>query len=136
MDGEIAVPRDTKTKGKSATNGHKPKLDAKLAKLVEKRTKKLRQQLVDATRLERKRVRALDKAHRRRQLIEAALGELESGKPMPAVTGISEPVAAEQVPVMEPTPAKAPAKAPAAPVAAATKRAPVRRSRPAPAPKA
>ena len=120
---------DSKAKGKSAANGHKPKLDAKLAKLVEKRTKKLRQQLAEATRLERKRVRALDKAHRRRQLIEAALGELESGKPMPALPEISEPVSTEPVPVMEAAPAKAP-------VAAVTKRAPVRRSRPAPAPKA
>jgi hypothetical protein len=134
VDGEITMARDTKTKGKGAMNGHKPKLDAKLAKLVAKRTKKLRQQLAEATRLERKRVRALDKAHRRRQLIEAALSELQSGKPMPALPAVSEPVPAVKVAVMDPAPAEPPVAA--APKPAAAKRAPVRRTRPAPAPKA
>jgi hypothetical protein len=44
----------------------------------------LARQLNEAARLESKRVRALDKAHRRRQLIQAALEELAGANPKTA----------------------------------------------------
>jgi hypothetical protein len=71
----------------AAADGRAPNVDNKLARLVAKRVKKLERQLTDAARVERKRLRSLDRAHRRRQLIEAALDELRVGTaPAPALT--------------------------------------------------
>lgn len=109
------MARDNRKKGKDAhaagghahrLDGRAPKLDAKLAKVVAKRVKKLRGQLADATRREHKKVRALDKAHRRRQLIQSALDELS----MEASPTTPRP--------MEPAAAVAPAPAPQVPDAA------------------
>ncbi len=107
------MARDSKKKGKDAhaprghahrLDGQAPKLDARLAKVVAKRVKKLRVQLADATRREQKKVRALDKAHRRRQLIQSALDELSmeaapaAGRPSQPAAPVPPPLTAESAP--------------------------------------
>jgi hypothetical protein len=92
----------------AAADGRAPNVDNKLARLVAKRVKKLERQLTDAARVERKRLRSLDRAHRRRQLIEAALDELRVGTaPAPALTPAEAipSAAGAAVPVAEPAPA-------------------------------
>jgi hypothetical protein len=66
--------------GSAARDGRAPKLDKKLGKVIDKRVRKLESRLSEAERLERKRVRALERARIRRQTIEAALDELRPEK--------------------------------------------------------
>jgi hypothetical protein len=115
----------------AAVDGRTPKLDTKVARLVAKRVKKLEQQLAEANRLERKRLRALDRAHRRRQLIEAALDELRTD-PGSGVAAVDD--AASTAPA-EPGPGAPIATAAAAPTTAARKT-PTARTRANPAPAA
>ncbi len=114
------MAKDSKKKGKAGhaagdharrQNGQGPRLDAKLAKVVAKRVKKLRVQLAAATRREGKRIRALDKAHRRRQLIEAAIDELSMDVPgkAPVRARVAPPAsAAPTAPASESAPTAAP----------------------------
>ena len=80
-------------KSSAAADGRTPKLDKKLIRSMEKRLKKLGGQLEAATRRERECVRALDKAHRRRQVIESAIDEIRSSTVVPAATAVAAPVA-------------------------------------------
>ena len=80
-------------KSSAAADGRTPKLDKKLIRSMEKRLKKLGGQLEAATRRERECVRALDKAHRRRQVIDSAIDEIRSSTVVPAATAAVAPVA-------------------------------------------
>ena len=115
------MARESKAKGKDAhaneakapkraSNGQRPKLDAKLSRLVARRLKKLHDQLREATRQERKRVQALDKAHRRRQLIEAAIDELSMDVPVgqKQAAEVSTTASESVVPVTVAAPVEAP----------------------------
>jgi hypothetical protein len=108
----------------------------KLARVVARRIEKLERLLVEAARVERKRVRALDRAHRRRQLIQAALDEMRTeGAASELPAPVSPEVApapqrrAASAPVAPKAPAAAPkpaARTPAAPKAPAAARPPTR----------
>jgi hypothetical protein len=128
-----------------AGDGRGPALDKKLASLAAKRVKKLERQLTEAARVERKRIRALDRAHRRRQLIEAALDELRTSSSSRAAAtdeGASaapaEPKPAAPIATAATTPAAPATKTPttgtrAKPAPAAATRATRRATRPRPA---
>ncbi len=85
----------------SARNGQAPKLDKKIGRVIEKRIKKLRSELTEAARTERKRLRALERARNRRQLIEAALDEL---RPEKTIGGVPAESPAASQPAVEADP--------------------------------
>jgi TolA-binding protein len=106
-----------------------PRLDEKLARANDKRVRKLEGKLTEASRLERKQLRALESARRRRQLIEAALDELKGGRQAAPARGQSP--AAPGQPNTEPAAAHgavktAPAARSAKPATTRTPRAPRR----------
>jgi translation initiation factor IF-2 len=57
-------------------DGRAPRLDQKAARVLARQIRKLEKRLAQASQIERKRLRALERARNRRQLIEAALDEL------------------------------------------------------------
>ncbi len=139
------MAKDSKKKGKAAHDAHAARgahaphldgrgtrLDAKLAKVVAKRMKKLRVELAEATRREGKKVRALDKAHRRRQLIQAAIDELSMDVVPPSAPTASPAPGTPAAPTAKPAApakpaarsaaAKPPAKPTAKPAAARTRK--------------
>jgi translation initiation factor IF-2 len=113
----------------SAGANESTEIGAKAPKGLRKQLRRLESQLVEAARLESKRIRKLERARNRRQVVEAALAfavvEMAEETSMPAKAQ------APETPASAPTAAvKAPAKAPAAkPAAAAAKPAPTARTR-------
>jgi len=96
---------------RAAADGHAPKLDEKLARGVNKRIHKLQDSLSKAAKLERKRVRALERARNRRQLIEAALDELRPVKAAAPTTDLEPATDVAAGGLAEPAPAAATAPA-------------------------
>jgi hypothetical protein len=92
--------------GKASADGKSPNLDKKLARVIGKRVRKLEGKLTQASKLERKRLRALESARRRRQLIEAALDELRKPTAKPPKAR-SESAASSETLAHEPDPVPA-----------------------------
>ncbi len=87
-----AAPRLKKAKGAQLTgNGRAPRLDEKLVRAIEKRVRKLEGKLTEASKIERKRLRALESARQRRQMIEAALDQLTTPLVAPAAPPAQSP---------------------------------------------
>lgn len=73
-------------KSTAPSAGRSKAKDKKLASGLRKQMRRLERQLAEAARLERKRVRKLERAHYRRQMVEAALDELRAATPGKAAT--------------------------------------------------
>jgi len=119
----------------SAGASESTEIGAKAPKGLRKQLRRLESQLVEAARLESKRVRKLERARNRRQVVEAALAfavtEMAVETSTPAKAKAAEtpgpaPTAAAKAPVKAPV--KAPAAKPAAAKPAAAKPAPAART--------
>ena len=96
------MAKDSKRKGdlagagakKRASDAGASKIDGKAARVSARRVEKLEQLLTKADRVEHKRVRALDRAHQRRQLIQTELDELRPGSPTTQAAPASAPAKA------------------------------------------
>ena len=114
----VKAKRETSTPAKASpppSEGAAHKAALKVPRGVRKQLRRLERQLADAARQERKRVRKLERAHYRRQLIQEALEELRGAAPAKPAEG-STPVSAAASPVL-------PAASPAAPKPASPRRA-------------
>jgi hypothetical protein len=85
------------------SEGAAHKATLKVPRGVRKQLRRLERQLADAARQERKRVRKLERAHYRRQLIQEALEELRGAAPAkPAADSVTPSAAASPAPVAAP----------------------------------
>lgn len=120
--------RKSEERGKRGKSGKaeraaavEPRAKNRIPRGVKKHLRNLERQLFDAARQERKRLRKLEKAMFRRQMIQAALEELR-GETTILVATVEEAAAAENAPVTAPAPAAEPATPAAKPRAAAAAR--------------
>jgi hypothetical protein len=89
-----------------------PNTAAKMPRGLRKQLRRLERQLSDAAQKERKRVRKLERAHHRRQVVEAALDELRAASPAKPKAKAKSP-ARPKTPEKPKAPAKAASTAPA-----------------------